>query len=89
MEKIFSEIDLQQIVTRGNSLEKIMQQLHYFKHGIPKINLYKTATINDGIFQFSEAEVEEFCSYFDKHKTNILLKNSFQQVAQQPECLNL
>ncbi len=68
MEKIFSEIDLQQIVKRGNSLAKIMQQLHYFKKGIPKINLYKTATINDGIFQFSEKEVEEFCTYFDKHK---------------------
>lgn len=69
MEKIFSEIDLQQIVTRGNSLEKIMQQLHYFKNGIPKINLYKIASINDGIFQFSEAEVKEFCAYFDKHKS--------------------
>ena len=68
MEKIFSEIDLKQIVTRGNSLEKIMQQLHYFKNGIPNINLYKIASLNDGIFQFSESEIEEFCTYFDKHK---------------------
>lgn len=68
MEKIFSEIDLQQIVKRGNSLEKIMQQLHYFKNGIPNINLHKIASINDGIFQFSEPEVAEFCMYFDKHK---------------------
>lgn len=55
MEKIFSEIDLKQIVTRGNSLEKIMQQLHYFKNGIPNINLYKIASLNDGISQFSES----------------------------------
>ncbi len=68
MEKIFSEIDLQQIVNRGNSLEKIMQQLHYFKNGIPNINLHKIAAINDGIFQLSESEVEKFCTYFDKHK---------------------
>ena len=68
MEKIFSEKDLQQIVSRGNSLEKIMQQLHYFKNGIPNINLYKIASIHDGIFQFSESEIEEFCAYFDKHK---------------------
>ena len=68
MEKIFSEKDLKQIVTRGNSLEKIMQQLHYFKNGIPNINLYKIASVNDGIFQFSESEIEEFCMYFDKHK---------------------
>jgi hypothetical protein len=47
MEKIFSEIDLQQIVKRGNSLEKIMQQLHYFKNGIPTINLLKIASIDE------------------------------------------
>jgi hypothetical protein len=70
MEKIFSEIDVQQIVKRGNSLEKIMQQLHYFKNGIPTINLLKIASINDGIFQFSEKEVADFCSYFDTHKDN-------------------
>jgi hypothetical protein len=68
MEKIFSEIDLQQIVKRGNSLEKIMQQLHYFKNGIPTINLLKIASINDGIFQFSEKEVSDFCAYFDMNK---------------------
>lgn len=70
MEKIFSEIDLQQIVKRGNSLEKIMQQLHYFKNGIPTINLLKIASINDGIFQFTEQEIKEFCAYFDSHKDN-------------------
>lgn len=74
MEKIFSEIDLQQIVTRGNSLEKIMQQLHYFKNGIPNINLYKIASINDGIFQFSESEIAEFCAYFDKHKDKYVIE---------------
>ena len=70
MEKIFSEIDLQQIVKRGNSLEKIMQQLHYFKNGFPTINLLKIASINDGIFQFSEKEVADYCSYFDANKGN-------------------
>jgi len=70
MEKIFSEIDLQQIVKRGNSLDKIMQQLHYFKNGIPTINLLKIASINDGIFQFSEKEVADFCNYFDANKDN-------------------
>ncbi|WP_353169450.1 DUF4301 family protein [Flavobacterium sp.] len=70
MEKIFSEIDLQQIVKRGNSLEKIMQQLHYFKNGIPTINLLKIASINDGIFQFSKEEVADFCHYFEAQKDN-------------------
>jgi hypothetical protein len=70
MEKIFSEIDLQQIVKRGNSLEKIMQQLHYFKNGIPTINLLKIASINDGIFQYTEKEISEYCNFFDTHKDN-------------------
>ena len=70
MEKIFSEIDVQQIVKRGNSLEKIMQQLHYFKNGIPTINLIKIASINDGIFQYSEKEISEYCNFFDTYKDN-------------------
>lgn len=70
MEKIFSEIDLQQIVKRGNSLGKIMQQLHYFKNGIPTINLLKIASINDGIFQYTEKEISEYCNFFDTHKDN-------------------
>ena len=81
MEKIFSEIDLQQIVKRGNSLEKIMQQLHYFKNGIPTINLLKIATINDGIFKFSEKEVADgLILTCQAHPTSASIRVDFDDV---------
>ena len=69
MEKTFSEQDLVYIAKRGNSLEKILQQLHYFRNGISKMDLERSATHNDGIWVFSEAEVKTFSAYFDKHKS--------------------
>ena len=70
MEKIFTENDIEQIKNRGNSLEKIKQQMIFFKEGLPKINLLKSATIGDGIFKLSPDEVQKFSNYFDKHKDN-------------------
>ena len=75
MEKIFSELDLQQIVKRGNSVEKIMQQLHYFKNGIPTINLLKIASINDGIFQFSENEILNWLNFRNYFRENFVYLN--------------
>ena len=49
MEKTFTEADIKYINERGNSLEKVQQQLDFFIKGIPKINLVKSATIGDGI----------------------------------------
>lgn len=74
MEKTFTENDITYIENRGNSLEKIKQQLIFFKNGIPKINLVKSATIDDGIFKLSEEEVQEFSTYFDKHKDNYTIE---------------
>ena len=70
MEKIFTEDDLIYIQNRGNSIEKIQQQLDFFIQGIPKINLVRSAKVGDGIWQFSEEETIDFVSYFDKHKSN-------------------
>ena len=39
-----------------------------FIQGIPKINLVKSATVGDGIWRFSESEINLFVTYFDKHK---------------------
>jgi len=69
MEETFSEKDLEFISKRGNSLEKIMQQLHYFRNGIPKINLYKSATIGDGILCPDTKEKKQWAAYFDEHKS--------------------
>lgn len=68
MEKIFTEDDLIYIQNRGNSIDKIQQQLNFFIQGIPKINLVRSAKVGDGIWQFSEEEKNDFVIYFDKHK---------------------
>ena len=70
MEKIFTKDDLIYIQNRGNSIDKIQQQLDFFIQGIPKINLVRSAKVGDGIWQFSEEETIDFVSYFDKHKSN-------------------
>ena len=70
MEKIFTEDDLIYIQNRGNSIEKIQQQLDFFIQGIPKINLVRSAKVGDGIWQFSEEDTAVFVNYFDKHKVN-------------------
>ena len=57
MEKTFTEADIKFINERGNSPEKVQQQLDFFIKGIPKINLVKSATIGDGIWRFSEEEI--------------------------------
>ena len=68
MEKIFTEDDLIYIQNRGNSIDKIQQQLDFFIQGIPKINLVRSAKVGDGIWQFSENEIQDLVAYFDKHK---------------------
>ena len=70
MEKIFTEDDLIYIQNRGNSIDKIQQQLDFFIQGIPKINLVRSAKVGDGIWQFSEEDTTVFVNYFDKHKLN-------------------
>ncbi len=70
MEKTFTEKDIKEIENRGIPLEKIKQQMIFFRDGLPKINLIKSATIGDGIFKLSEEEVQRFSTYFDKHKDN-------------------
>jgi hypothetical protein len=70
MEEKLSKKDLKQIQDKGISLDKIEQQLQFFTNGIAKVNLEKSATINDGILVFSTEETEKLCDYFDENKSN-------------------
>jgi hypothetical protein len=74
MEENFTEEDLRYIEKRGNSLNKIKQQLFYFKNGMPLINLVKPAIIGDGIVSLSEEEVKEFSVFFDRQKNNYTIE---------------
>ena len=70
MENIFTKEDINYINSKGSSVEKIKQQLDFFKQGIPKINLVRSATVNDGIYSFTENEVDFYVDYFDKNKAH-------------------
>ncbi|MFT5753745.1 MAG: hypothetical protein ACI924_000964 [Flavobacterium sp.] len=70
MEEKLSKKDLKQIQDKGILLDKIEQQLLFFTNGIAKVNLEKSATINDGVLVFSTDETEKLCDYFDENKSN-------------------
>lgn len=73
MENIFTERDFKQIKEKGISIEKIEQQLFFYENGIPKIELYKPATIGDGILKINTESSKEYTTLFDsqKHKFDI------------------
>ena len=71
MEKMLTTEDVIYIQNKKISLEKIQQQLDFFKNGISKINLIKSAKINDGICVFSEEEINNYIQFFDENKTNL------------------
>ncbi|MGV7107265.1 DUF4301 family protein [Flavobacterium sp. U410] len=68
MEEIFTPIDLKILTDKGISIEKINQQLEYFTFGIPKINLLRPATLEDGIIALSKENRAKYSSLFDEKK---------------------
>lgn len=68
MEEKFSEIDLKYIAQKGITIEKVHKQLSFFKNGITKINLLKSATKNDGIWTLSGEEKERYITEFNTKK---------------------
>ncbi|WP_339890188.1 DUF4301 family protein [uncultured Flavobacterium sp.] len=70
MEERLSKKDIKQIQEKGISLQKIEQQLQFFVSGVSKVNLEKSASINDGIMFFSNKKKEELCRFFDENKGN-------------------
>ncbi len=62
---MFSEKDLQQIAKKGISLENINQQIENFKNDFPPAELIAPATINDGLINFSEEEVDAMIKNYE------------------------
>ena len=73
-EKGFTESDFEQIKAHGISLSKIANELSIFEKGIPKVNLEKPATLNDGIVKLSMAEFQDFATTFDAKRNSLILK---------------
>lgn len=54
---MFTEQDLLQIKKQGLTAEKVKSQIIDFETGFPFLNIFKPATINDGIIRLSENEI--------------------------------
>lgn len=66
---MLSEKDLAQLSKRGITLAEVNQQVDFFKSGFPWMNLEKSASIGNGIFQFSQEQLQEFIARFDQQKS--------------------
>lgn len=62
---MLTEKDLQQIISKGLTPEKVEEQINNFKKGFPFINLDAAATPGNGLNQYNENEVQELAKYFD------------------------
>jgi hypothetical protein len=68
---MLSEKDLDQLSKRGITPAELNQQVDFFKSGFPWMNLEKSASIGNGIFQFSAEQLQEFIDRFDQQKTSL------------------
>ncbi len=68
---MLSEKDLSQLSKRGITPAELNQQVDFFKSGFPWMNLEKSASIGNGIFQFSAEQLQEFIGRFDQQKSSL------------------
>ncbi len=68
---MLSEKDLTQLSKCGITPAELNQQVDFFKSGFPWMNLEKSASIGNGIFQFSAEQLQEFIDRFDQQKTSL------------------
>ncbi|PLW92151.1 MAG: hypothetical protein C0592_12345 [Marinilabiliales bacterium] len=64
----FTDKDLIDFEQKGISVDTIEKQLEQFKTGIPKTQLYKAATPDEGIFVYSASELNRLISLYDERK---------------------
>ncbi|MCF8231841.1 MAG: DUF4301 family protein [Bacteroidales bacterium] len=64
----FNQSDLHQIKNRNLTPEDINRQIEHFKKGFPFIKLDRPATVNDGIFAFSEKDIDQLTDFYDEEQ---------------------
>ena len=70
-----TEKDRQLLIKKGISEEILDAQIAQFKQGIPPIQLYKAAVIDDGIVPLSKEEAAKYAAIYQKRKRgNTILK---------------
>jgi nicotinamide riboside kinase len=69
----FSNSEFIEIFKNEIPIEKIKNQLHFLTNGIPKINLNRPATLNDGILPLTKKMAQEYAEFFDLQKNQIAI----------------
>ena len=62
---MFTEQDLNQIKKQGLTADKVKSQIIDFETGFPFLNIFRPATINDGIVRLSENEILAYVKLFE------------------------
>ncbi len=70
---MFVDKDIDQILKKGMTVEKINQQLDTFRKGVPYVSLVDSATIDNGILPVSEKEKDRLISLFETKKDELRL----------------
>jgi hypothetical protein len=65
---MFTDKDIQQIKSKGISVETVERQIERFKTGFPYVRLAAPAVPGNGIRVFDDSEVNELERYFDENK---------------------
>ncbi|MCK5028418.1 MAG: DUF4301 family protein [Bacteroidales bacterium] len=62
---MFTEKDIQQIKEQGLTVDKVKTQINDFESGFPFLNIYKPATINEGIVRLDDNKISAFVKLFE------------------------
>ncbi len=66
-----SDKDIQQIKSKGLTVEQVMQQIEIFKNDIPFVNVREAATLENGIVGLETSELMELAKIYDEKLKNI------------------
>lgn len=67
----FSSADFVEIFNKNIAISSIQKQMQFFKAGITKVNLVRSAIKNDGISVYTEDEIKNYIQLFDENKQNL------------------
>lgn len=75
IENMLTQNNMLQIKSQGLSEAEVKKQLQIFERGIPFANIVEAASVDKGIFLYSEKEQEDFVGLFESKKKDLdLLK---------------
>ena len=67
---MFTPTDLAQIEEKNMTVETVQKQIEYFQSGFPFLDIKEAATIDRGIIQLSDSEVDNFISRYENQLGN-------------------